>query len=52
MDKDALDYTRMHYDRHAQQFASREEALKARAAGPSKPLKAFHNAIKRKLIDR
>lgn len=34
------------------QYASTEEALKARAQGPGAPLKKFHNDIKRQLINR
>ncbi|KAL4858009.1 mRNA cap guanine-N7 methyltransferase 1 [Chlorella vulgaris] len=52
MDQKALEYTRNHYDRHSNQFASTEEALKARATGPGAPLKKFHNDIKRQLINR
>ena len=52
MDLEALKYTRDHYNRHAGQHADQETALKARAQGPSAPLKRFHNSIKRKLINR
>ena len=52
MDKKALEYTRDHYNRHANQFVDTKEALHARATGASAPLKKFHNNIKRKLIDR
>jgi SAM-dependent methyltransferase len=34
------------------QYASTEEALRARAQGPGAPLKKFHNDIKRQLISR
>ena len=34
------------------QYASTEEALRARAQGPGAPLKKFHNDIKRQLINR
>ena len=34
------------------QYATTEEALKARAQGPGAPLKKFHNEIKRQLINR
>jgi hypothetical protein len=36
----------------AAQYASTEEALRARAQGPGAPLKKFHNDIKRQLINR
>ena len=52
MDKKALEYTRDHYNRHANQFVDTKEALHARATGASAPLKKFHNTIKRKLIER
>jgi hypothetical protein len=52
MDLESLKYTRDHYNRHAGQYADQESALRARAQGPSAPLKRFHNAIKRKLINR
>jgi mRNA (guanine-N7-)-methyltransferase len=52
MDQKALEYTRSHYDKHSNQYASTEEALRARAQGPGAPLKKFHNDIKRQLINR
>lgn len=52
MDKTSLEYTRDHYNRHANQFSSTADALKARATGPGAPLKKFHNEIKRHLITR
>ena len=39
-------YVRNHYDQHATKTMTREE----RAAGPSAPLKMYHNSIKRHLI--
>lgn len=48
----ALEYTREHYNRHAGQYASTQEALYRRETGPGAPLKKFHNAIKRQLIQR
>lgn len=47
-----LDYTRDHYNRHSNKHVDQASALRARAAGPSMPLKKFHNAIKRALINR
>ncbi|KAL4442986.1 hypothetical protein ABPG77_008477 [Micractinium sp. CCAP 211/92] len=52
MDRRALEYTRAHYDKHSNQYASTAEALQARAQGPGAPLKKFHNTIKRQLINR
>ena len=52
MDLRALEYTRQHYDAHSNQFASTQDALRARAQGPGAPLKKFHNDIKRQLISR
>lgn len=52
MDLDALKYTRDHYNRHAGTHVDQQSALKARAQGPSAPLKRFHNSIKRALINR
>lgn len=52
MDLESLEYTRDHYDRHAGKFTDTNEALRARAKGPSAPLKQFHNTIKRRLINR
>ena len=47
-----LDYTRDHYNRFSNKHQDQSTALRARAAGPSMPLKKFHNAIKRALINR
>ena len=52
MDLKALEYTRDHYNRHAQQYVDTKEALRARAAGASAPLKKFHNLIKRKMLEK
>lgn len=52
MDLKALEYTRQHYNRHSNQYASTQDALQARASGPGAPLKRFHNDIKRQLINR
>eukprot|EP00887_Chlorella_sp_A99_P001412 scaffold8.g1412.t1 len=52
MDLRALEYTRQHYDAHSNQYASTQDALRARAQGPGAPLKKFHNEIKRALINR
>ena len=52
MDREALEYTRDHYNRHANQYVDTKQALHARATGASAPLKKFHNTIKRKLIER
>lgn len=52
MDLDALKYTRDHYNRHAGTHVDQRSALKARAQGPSAPLKRLHNSIKRALINR
>jgi hypothetical protein len=42
---------REHYGRHSNRYASAEDAIYARACGPGAPLKKFHNAIKRHLIN-
>lgn len=52
MDRQALEYTREHYNKHSNQYGSTQEALAARASGPGAPLKKFHNYIKRHLINR
>lgn len=52
MDRRSLEYTREHYNKHSNQFATTQEALAARATGPGAPLKKFHNTIKRLLIQR
>ena len=52
MDRQSLEYTREHYNKHSNQFATTKEALAARSSGPSAPLKKLHNTIKRLLIKR
>jgi len=52
MDREALEYTRAHYDKHSNQYETSKEAIQARALGPGAPLKRFHNEIKRRLIKR
>jgi 2-polyprenyl-3-methyl-5-hydroxy-6-metoxy-1,4-benzoquinol methylase len=52
MDQEALNYTREHYNKHSNKHADQASALRARAQGPSMPLKKFHNSIKRLLINR
>ena len=47
-----LEYTRDHYNRHSNKHVDQASALRARAAGPSMPLKKFHNSIKRAMINR
>lgn len=39
-----------HYDARAEEFPDRKEALRRRAMGPSAPIKKYHNAVKRQLI--
>jgi len=51
MDRDAVEATKRHYDRHASQVRTREEAMRERKKGLAMPLKKFHNQIKRELIN-